>query len=161
MGSGTVGFCSLHMYFYKKRISCEIPFYRGLQIGLFASCRLVAVIKLWGQTSSKYLFPLCKNIFLNYRFLFSFCIFRCSNNFETLITCIKNVTRECEDSWRSDAWIDWDVRQNVRKQFYCQNGALALPFVLCKKGYYERGPRCVQKFHRKFRRNITDPTLCK
>ncbi|KAL9960743.1 hypothetical protein ACROYT_G034236, partial [Oculina patagonica] len=119
--TGNVGSCSLHMYFYKTRATCEIPFYRRLQLGLTTNC---------------------------------------SNNFETLISCIKNVTRVCEDSWRSDKWIDMDVRWKFRKQFYCQNGALLLPLALCGKKYYEKGPQCVRSFHRKFRRNITDPSLC-
>lgn len=87
-------------------------------------------------------------------------IMNCRDDFESLISCITNVTRVCEHSWRSDAWIDMDVRLKFRKQFYCQNGALILPLALCGRRYYEEGPQCVRRFHRKFRNNITDPTLC-
>lgn len=96
----------------------------------------------------------------NIRVLLTF-ICLLSNNFETLISCVKNVTRVCEDSWRSDEWIDMDVRLKFRKQFYCRNGALILPFVLCGKKYYKKGPQCVRSFHRRFRGNVTDPSLCK
>ncbi|XP_068759812.1 uncharacterized protein [Montipora capricornis] len=119
--TSAIGTCSFHMYIYKTRMFCEIPFYEGLRLG-----------------------------FIN----------NCSANFETLIDCIKTVTRICEHSWRSDAWIDMDVRFKFQKEFYCQNGALIFPFALCGKKYHERGPQCVQAFHRKFRNDITDPTLC-
>ncbi|XP_022783953.1 uncharacterized protein LOC111324610 [Stylophora pistillata] len=118
---GDIGFCSLHMYFYKTRAICEIPFYRELQLGRTTNC---------------------------------------SKNFESLITCVKNVTRVCEHSWRSDEWIDMDVRLKFRKQFYCHDGALILPFALCGSEYFKEGPQCVRRFHRKFQNDLTDPSLC-
>ena len=88
-------------------------------------------------------------------------ILHCSANFESFIGCIKEVTRVCEHSWRSDAWIDLDVRLKFQKRFYCENGALILPFAVCGKNYLERGPQCVQSFRKTFRDNITDSTtLC-
>lgn len=95
----------------------------------------------------------------NIRVLLTF-ICLLSNNFETLISCVKNVTRVCEDSWRSDEWIDMDVRLKFRKQFYCRNGALILPFVLCGKKYYKKGPQCVRSFHRRFRGTILKGREC-
>lgn len=83
-----------------------------------------------------------------------------SDSFENLISCIKNVTRVCEHSWRSDKWIDMDVRLKFRKQFYCHDGALILPMALCRSGYYRKGPKCVREFHRKFRNDTSDPSLC-
>lgn len=118
---GDIGSCSLHMYFYETRSSCETPFYRRLQLGHTANC---------------------------------------SDSFESLISCIKNVTRVCEHSWRSDKWIDMDVRLKFRKQFYCHDGALILPMALCRSGYYRKGPKCVREFHRKFRNDTSDPSLC-
>lgn len=41
MATGSVGSCNFHMYFYKTRATCEIPFFRRLQLGLTANCRLV------------------------------------------------------------------------------------------------------------------------
>ncbi|XP_074610613.1 uncharacterized protein LOC141864658 [Acropora palmata] len=118
----SVGTCSFHMYVYKTRVSCEIPFYKGLMLGMINNC---------------------------------------SANFESFIGCIKEVTRVCEHSWRSDAWIDLDVRLKFQKRFYCENGALILPFAVCGKNYFERGPQCVQSFRKTFRDNITDSTtLC-
>ena len=85
----------------------------------------------------------------------------CSDNFETLISCIKNVTRVCEHSWRNDAWIDLDVRLKFRKQFYCQNGALVVPVPLALCGKNKQGKECLRSFHAKFRNDVSDPTLCK
>ncbi|KAM7442130.1 hypothetical protein ABFA07_008869 [Porites harrisoni] len=84
----------------------------------------------------------------------------CSDNFETLISCIKNVTRVCEYSWRRDAWIDLDVRLKFRKQFYCHNGALVIPVPLVLCGQNKGGKQCLRNFHAKFRNNISDTTLC-
>ena len=46
MATGSVGSCSLHMYFYKTRATCEIPFFRRLQLGLATNCRLVVRVFL-------------------------------------------------------------------------------------------------------------------